>query len=214
MKHVGVLSNPRSGTSLMVRMLTLGFDLSGTTPLFPVSGEDDIYSYRVGPEDLKRYGNKNCYAILVLRDPRSVITSHHPSHDKPFTFDFGDWYENYMKCVRLRSQVNLREVVYEDLLLQPDLTQDHLSRWLGLPTALRFSECASASPKEGLRRCEEMDAEMGGARPLEPGRAYRWKRPEFTERIEQQLDLYPEMLDILIKLGFEEDATWIYSLRS
>jgi len=92
------------------------------------------------------------------------------------------------------------------------MVQHRLAQWLGLPTAVPFSECAASSHKAGLRRCAEMDAEMGGARPLEPDRIYRWKQPEFSERLEQQLDEHPEMVEILIRLGFEEDATWVFNL--
>jgi len=190
-------------------MLLLGFDLTNTVPIQDMASHDDVYTYRVGPEYLEENGTSDCNVILILRDPRAVITSHHPSHPAPYTFGFKDWYVNYRRCAALQNKVNLCHVDYATLITRPDDVQMNLSKCMDLPIALPFYKCASAPPKKGLRRCGDMDAEMGGARMLEPDKIFSWQQDVHRERLKDQLRDHPEIPEVLVELGFEEDSSWI-----
>jgi hypothetical protein len=193
----------------MVRLLVLGFDLRGTEAVFPGNDVPDVYDYRIGCDTLVDIGDKSYYVIYVLRDPRAVMTSRHPSHTVPYTFGFQEWYTNYKACMSLSDQINVCLVRYKDLLLNPVGVQEHVSNKFGLPQKAPFDECAHRVPTHGLRRWKDMDFEMGGARPLDPQKITRWQRPQYRETIRQQLATCPEMVDVLVQLGFEEDDSWI-----
>lgn len=203
-KRIGVLSNPRSGTSLMVRLLILGFDVAGMSPEF--SGED-VYHYRIPPSSLELVGDKSYYVIHIVRDPRAVITSKHPSSPDDFLIDFKDWEENHSRCGALYNKVNVCEVKFEDVLRVPEKVQQTVSNFLQLQIVSKFRDCASIG-SSSLYRWSEMDLEMGGARALDINSVHRWSQPECIPRLREQLLKYPQMIDTLISLGYEENADW------
>lgn len=213
MQRVGVLSNPRSGTSLMVRLLVLGFDLSGTAPLFPRLSGEQLYEYRADARDLREWATKDYFVLFLVRDPRAVLTSSHPSNPSEFMLDFSFWKRNYEACQELKLQANVLELKYERLLEDPDSSQQRVSSFLGVPIALPFSEAAATSCTTPHPDWNRLDYEMGSPRPLDMGTAVRWRRPEFKVRLLEQLTQYPELTDVLVELGYEADDTWVKELH-
>ena len=162
-KRIGVLSNPRSGTSLMVRLLILGFGVAG---MAPESDGVDVYHYRIAPGSLEAAGDRSYYMIHVIRDPRAVVTSKHPSSPDKFFIDFKTWEDNHLHCLSLYDKVNVCKVKFEDMLCGPESTQQRISKFLELPIISKFRDCASVGSSV-LHRWGEMDLEMGGARDLD-----------------------------------------------
>lgn len=207
-KRIGVVSNPRSGTSLLVRLLLLGLDRTNTLSVVPGGNGTDIYEYRILPKDLKRIGSADYYVVLVVRDPRAVITSRHPASPSEFFIDFENWYTNHLECTSLGEKINLCQIRFEDLVSDPDRVQEHVATELSLPIVKPFSLCTNPDEQVGLARQDEMAIEMGTVRPFDMEAIHRWKLPQYRERIRDQLLRYPEMVDILIKLGYEKNGDW------
>lgn len=210
MRRVGVLSNPRSGTSLMVYLLVSGFNLCGWGSLFPYLGKNDIYEFRCEVGDLLSWGTRKYHVVFVIRDPRNVIVSKHPATNE-YLVDFGAWYVNYKKCLHLSSVVNINVVRFEDILSNPSKVQESISSFLGLPVLNDFNCCYKCKPSVELSRVGDLVFEMGGLRSLGPQKQ-NWKLEVNKDRIVQQLIQFPEIIQMVVELGYEEDYCWVDDL--
>jgi hypothetical protein len=170
----------------------------------------NVYQYRVNMKDLLNNPPNSMHAVHIIRDPRSVITSIHPSSPGKYLIDFQSWSENNKDFMKVKSLVKVHTIRYEELLLSPERVQQSLSRFLGITPTLRFSEFLQLEqpPSEGMRGHVMLSKEMGGVRPLDVRRVHRWKEPEAHHRVYQQLQEFPCLTESLIELGYEADSAW------
>ncbi len=84
--------------------------------------------------------------IIVIRDPRDVITSHnfgdgqlYTGYQKPIMFNIRQWRKSVAFAIKLAENRNFKLVRYEDLVKEPDFTLCELNKSLQLPAIERES---------------------------------------------------------------------------
>ncbi len=173
--------------------------------------------------------NKKLVIIVVIRDIRDVITSKHPIFDKEFFIghDYSYWPEgpNFerwnkngtgvieiterMKELKLRKDVAF--VKYEELVRNPDEIQQFLQKKFSLKFESKFSDYHTKQEKlaykyEGRHKANNENLVLEGKKIV--NKKSRWKSREFDERIIMQFTECPELFNILIDFGYEEDKLW------
>lgn len=105
------------------------------------------------------------------------------------------------------------ELFYEDLVLQPEETLRMLCTWLDLT----YTPAMLAFHKERKTRVPEAHAELFDLveRPVDPSRAYAWKRTMSRREIADVEDVAGDLLE---ELGYERTGAqlplWVRSLRA
>ena len=212
-KRIGVVSNPRSGTSLMVYLFVHCFDIKGVLPLFPHLDTNDVYEYRATPSDLLKWADNSYYTLFIMRDPRDVVVSKYPSI-KDYLIDFGSWKENYNYYLRLKETSNVLDIRFEDLLSTPLSVQQDIKEFISLPQICGFDNFADCPKNTKLKRIDDLIFEMGGVRPLKKHIGPpNWKKDENRARIKEQLHKFPFMVDNLLSLGYEDSIEWASNFK-
>ena len=130
-------------------------------------------------------------------------------HELPVYFAHLGIVLSRMKHLR-RVQGNRRfvSVKYEDLVSDPDRIQTYLkSRVSFLRQTANFSEFHSIA-----KPTKSSVAAMSGVRPISTTSIGRWR--EHLPRIRAQVERFPEIVDVLIELGYENDNEWMRELES
>jgi len=91
------------------------------------------------------------------------------------------------------------EVRYEELTRDPDRIQDELLLTFDFEYQGKFSDFHNTEPPD-----TNMRKAINGLRPVDRGHDWR----EHKERIRDQFTRFPQMFDILIEMGYEEDNNW------
>lgn len=179
--------------------------------------------------------NKKIAVIIVIRDIRDVVTSKHPiQNDEYFIgYDFSYWPQgNELKDWKydapgviaitekiraLKGNPDFYILKYEDLVRQPDSIQKELKERFSLPFEGLFSKYHEfkgdlAYKYEGKYKANDESLVMEGKAVT--NRAKRWQQDKFRERLISQFEACPELFDILIEFGYEEDRTWFESYKN
>ena len=146
--------------------------------------------------------DSDLYGVHIYRDPRSVICSIHGKATECYATNFPSWKKAQVAAGRLRSHPRFLEIRYEQLIENPDSIQGVIE------SALPFLErrgCFS-SYHERARPSEDAVQALNGFRRVDPGRMDSWKN--HLPRVKEQLARHPEMADMLIELGYENDHSW------
>ncbi|MFD1342025.1 hypothetical protein [Litorisediminicola beolgyonensis] len=166
--------------------------------------------------------------IVSLRDPRDVLTSRHKSvPDDYFCHADRHWFvaegqprsltnpgflPTHEAIARIATSGIFKQGVfllrYEDLIADPERMQARLASDLDLEFEGRFSDFHQAAIPDALSRA------LNGVRPVEHRARPKWMEPEHHERIRDQFTRYPELFDILIALGYEDDHSWFDAFRA
>lgn len=194
----------------MVRVLISCFDVSKVKPLFPELKGKDIYEYRADPEYLLNKGNRDYYVVFMIRDPRDSLTSVHPSSGNP-VWEFPSWKHNYNNYLKLKNKVNSVEIFYEHLLTSPEVVQNELAAFFPMKIVESFPNFFSKKDF-CLSRVAEMEKEMGSLRPFDISRIGAWREPRRRDILSRQVSKYPELAEIVIRLGYEKDYSWLMEL--
>lgn len=210
-----VVGCPRSGTTLLAELVATCFRDVG-------HGEHELSIFRPAPAghavyvskkpaDVKRIGpllraDPDLYVLAVHRDPRAVITSVLEAASSRYWMHFDNW----ARCVRaaraLDGHPRFLDVRYERLATEPDAVQAEIAaRFPFLERAHAFSDFARHA-----RPSHEAELALGGVRAVETQRIERWR--EHLPRVKAELQRHPEMIDMLIELGYEPDASWTRAL--
>jgi len=177
---------------------------------------------------------KNLIILVMVRDIREVITSRHPVFpDKyfiggdfsywPQDSEFNEWkYDapgviQISEAIRVASKRNdVLIVKYEDLTSNPDKVQKKLGCIYDLEFDGEFSkynEYSSNLPYSysGKYKPKDPTLVLEGGSVIE--RNKRWMDPKYKGRIVDQFEKCPELFDLLIEYGYEEDISWFTSIR-
>ena len=217
MKRLHVVGCHRSGTTLVFEMLTACFmhdaHCAHEESIFnpsEVSGIDLYFSKK--PSDIthiKRifFADPDLYLIFMLRDPRSVITSIHPSKPDLYFSSFERWQRYQTAADSLQLHPRFLQIRYEDLVVNPDCTQQVISdRFTFLRSQHEFSEFEKYSTAS-----EAAVISLTGLRPVSDRHIRSWHG--HLPRIKSQLEQYPHMADRLIECGYEKNRDWISMLE-
>ena len=211
MKHMHVTGCGRSGTTLLVEMMRSSFKCSGDSAhersiLFPPPTNPSVYISKcpgeVGLLAPLLDADNDLYGVHIYRDPRSVICSIHGKATECYATNFPSWKRAQVAAGSLRWHPRFLEIRYEQLIENPDSIQGVIE------SALPFLErrgCFS-SYHERARPSEDAVQALNGFRRVDPGRMDSWKN--HLPRVKEQLARHPEMADMLIELGYENDHSW------
>lgn len=226
--HVVEVGFPRGGTSLLYHCLkntVKGFNFCDHEVRASKMPQTSHPIITKKPADLLRYKkirkfNGNHKFLLIIRDPRSVLTSIHKSipdrfkmnadtywryknnrliQDKPGILKYGN------KILELQEKDYACVVYYEDLLKSPDKVQKHIGNFFGFKFKDNFS-------KSHIYKADSNDDKnMNGNRPLDHNHIVKWKK--FPHRLYNQFVNHPELFILLRDLGYEENDDWFTEIK-
>ena len=201
----------------MAELLWYGFVFSGRAQqevsLFkPVPDGETLYLSKK-PPDTRRISrvflaDERWFVICMLRDPRSVASSKHAHFPDVYFSGFRRWLEYEAVSQQLVGHPRFLMVHYEALLTDPDAVQAEILRkfpWL------KQQRSFSAFP-EGADAGERARVAMHGVRAIDPARIAGWQK--HLPRVKHQVERYPQILESLIKHGYEPDESWLECLQS
>lgn len=173
--------------------------------------------------------NKKLIILVMIRDIREVITSRHPifPDDYFIGYDFSYWPQdskfknwkydapgiiqisNEIREASMRNDVLL--IKYEDLTANPDIMQKEIEQRFGMKFNGVFSEYDKQSKNLPYRYSGKYEARdpslvLEGQSVIK--REKRWRNPEHRDRIVDQFEKCPELFDLLIEYGYENDSSW------
>lgn len=223
--HVLICGFPRSGTTLLLAMLEDAFPDSKHFGREISGWRAATYSWRNHsmliskvPQDIfklhqvirfYRGRRAKLKPIIMVRDPRDVLTSHHVSHDRPYFQDLHEWRE-YHRYVMYHLNRPAREgetapmlLRYEDLVADVEATQKRVEAFIGRKGERSFADFYKRDRKDFDSR------PLNGVRAVEKNLVGRWARDEHRERMREVLRVMPEFPQMLIELGYETDDDWL-----
>lgn len=148
--------------------------------------------------------------VILVRDPRAVVTSVMSAHREPN--------HNYFMGLEGRGkQAGIYEIFevirdhyskhdhllirYEDFVADPDKTQGRIGEYWGLEYSRPWSEYPKDWRIPNVGRWED---KLNGVREYDFG--HDWSG--HVSRVRKQLKQNPQMQEILEYFGYEKDATW------
>ena len=132
MKRLHIVGCHRSGTTLMFELLTTcikhqarcSHEQTIFNPIKPVQG---LYVGKK-PSDITHIekiflADPDLYIVYMLRDPRAVITSIHPSKSERYFTSFERWQRYEVAANRLKQHPRFIQISYEELVTAADESQ-------------------------------------------------------------------------------------------
>lgn len=211
MKRVHIVGCPRSGTSLLLELVATCFDCAGRSDfersIFkPVDRNGGVHVSK-HPTNILHIRHvftrdDNLFLIYIVRDPRSVITSHYPGDRYTYFCHYPLWKRCENAAGRLRGHPRFMELLYEDLVTDPDACQETIQRrFTFLKKKYRFSELTRFA-----RPSHHSVEAMGGLRNVDESGVGKWKH--HLSRVKQQLMAHPALQKDLERRGYESDDAW------
>ena len=216
MRRLHVTGCRRSGTTLMFEMLVACFAHNGRSEheesVFenPLPIDEGLYISKK-PSDITHIrrileGDPELYVIYMLRDPRAVVTSIHPSRGDTYFASFERWARYERAALPLKAHPRFIEVHYETLVSSPDQVQAELqSRLPFLERRHVFSEF-----DRHARTSERAEISLRGLRPVSTDNIATWQ--EHLPRIKFQIERYPQLVTTLVDYGYEANDLWTRQL--
>lgn len=206
----------RSGTTLMFEMLVACFEHAGHA-----EHEESVFAHPVPipgglylskkPSDIAHLrrileSDSDLYVVYMLRDPRAVVTSIHPSRGDTYFASFERWLRYEHAAAPLKAHPRFVEVRYETLVSGPDDVQQMLMQRLPFVRQRHafsdFHQYAQASKRAEIS--------LRGLRPISADSIDAWRA--HLPRLRFQLDRYPELARAVIAYGYETDDAWLGQL--
>lgn len=215
-KRLHVVGCHRSGTTLMTELIGNCFAIDGRADheqglWEPIPAGHLIYLTKKPPDTIRIRRvfllDPDLYVVAMIRDPRGVISSRHDSKPGVYFSSFWRW-EQYLRAItELADHPRYLVVRYEDLVADPDAVQRRLTKAFPFLTpTCRFSRFP-----EGAQVHERARVSLNGVRSVDAASLQRWR--EELPRVKGELSRHPEMLDWLVRLGYEPDAGWTRCLQ-
>ncbi len=213
---------PRSGTTLLTELMINCFEIDGFTEheysIFKPYPRDYQILCTKKPNDIKRVGlplriNPNLHVIYVLRDPRDTISSRshqRNNQEKKIWGNLGIWLKHHRIAENLQENPRFITLRYEDLVRDPDKTQDFIQGKLPfLKKRINFSDFHKVA-----KPSEKSAAALGGARPISTSSIGSWRshKPYIKAQLEKYSNEDDDFAKILVKLGYEKDNAWLNEL--
>ena len=216
-RRVHIVGCRRSGTTLMMELLWYAYRFSGrheheTSVFEPVPKEQTLYLSKKPPDTthIRRVflADEQLHLIAMLRDPRAVMASKHPSRPEVYFSDYHRW-RAYVQALRpLQGHRRFLLVRYEDLVTDPTALQAEIAQKFPF---LERQRTFTQFP-EGANVPQRAQRSLGGARPFDTARIDGWR--EHLPRVKGQLLDHPDLPQMLIETGYETDDAWTKLLDS
>jgi hypothetical protein len=218
-KHILICGFPRSGTTMLQLMLEnaipearrFGRETGGwRAATFAWRNHEKVIS-KV-PHDVFRLAPlRNFYAkrdaelkiILMLRDPRDVLTSQRKSGGPGgYVVSSERWRNYYNAFIRHQNDPDVMIVRYEDLVADVEHQQCRIGTFTGETMSVPFGQFNEVERPDFDTRT------LNGLRPIEQTLIARWAHPAQSERIRQVLTELPELPQALVDLDYASDTSW------
>ena len=249
-KQLIICGYPRSGTSLFYNMVASsiqGFNVDE----WETSAIDSIWRYdnhaSKAPIDIfnlesiaeKNIHNKELCVVVLMRDARDIITSHHQFSPDDFVigyqgaYSFSGEYPDYVKkfdgpgiekyysaMLKLagNDKFNLLVIKYEDVVADPDACQLRMSETFSIEFDGTFSSYHLRKDKHKLKyegKHTSLDKKLEkSSSQVEKKFVKRWADDKYRDRIKEQFTDYPQLFDILIEQGYEKSTDWFEEFKS
>lgn len=216
-RRVHIVGCRRSGTTLMMELLWYAYRFSGRheheiSVFEPVPTNQTLYLSKKPPDTTRIerifLADEQLFLIAMLRDPRAVMTSKHPSRPDVYFSDYHRWLEYVNALAAFHDHHRFLLVRYEDLITDPTREQARIS------TQFPFLEPARSFAQfpKGADIPPSAQPSLGGARGFEVSRIDGWR--EHLPRVKGQLLDHPDLPHMLIETGYEADEAWVDLLDS
>jgi len=216
MKRIHITGAPRSGTTLMQRLMAACFAIDGVMEREMRLYRGWGYEHRVFCT--KRPGDEayaaalldadpDLHMIFMLRDPRDAACSRHKRAPDKYWSNLGAFKEAVAAARPVMDHPRFHVVRYEDLARDPDGVQARLAE------ALPFIR-QTAPFTEFHRIVSDAQVEqkaLGGVRPVSEASIGTWRA--HLPRVKAQLALHGDISQDLIDLGYESDGSWLEALE-
>jgi hypothetical protein len=215
-KRLHIVGCPRSGTTLLMELVSTCFASSGycdhELSIFAALEDPGELYFTKQPNDIKQIGyifprDPSLHVIYMGRDPRAVITSKHRGAPGQYFCNYRVWSECDQAAQRFRGHPRFLALRYEDLVRDADGVQRSIREHFPfLEQRYLFSEYhLHARPSDDASRA------MNGLREVNPDSLQKWR--QHLPRVAEQLQRYPQMAADLVRLGYEPDEAWLSELH-
>lgn len=217
MKRLHIVGCPRSGTTLLMELMSSCFENTGHCPheisvFAPVPVDQGPY-FTKQPNDIKQlqhifHRDPGLHVIYMGRDPRAVITSKHRESPEQYFCNYRVWRECDLAAQRYQQHPRFLQLRYEDMVMEPDTMQAHIAQQFPFLQQLHlFSEYhLFARPSEASQRA------MNGLRQVNRESLEKWQ--EHLPRLAEQYRRHPALAQDLVRLGYESDDNWLERLHA
>ena len=205
----------RSGTTLLFELISTCFEhdeaCDHERSIFDSPCAPGV-SFSKKPSDVTHIraaveSDPNLYVVYVLRDPRSVVTSIHPSRPNIYFASFERWQRYEAAALPLKAHPRFLEVRYEALVDDPLTIQSTLQTTFPFLNErhpfTEFSDHAQTS--------EPARVSLLGVRPIETVSRERWRK--HLPRLQFQMQRYPEFAATVEHYGYDASTTWLEELN-
>jgi hypothetical protein len=208
-RHVHITGFARGGTNLLKNLFVcfnntyiVAGEVSRVGFYPPTGAFDKIFDKVVVTKDPQEVdamerliAQPRTRVIFSIRDPRDRVCSTTGDNEgrgrSPriiYTADDSEYYDVRMRFLeKFRDQILV--VKYEDIIQQPDETQERIAAYCDLEIDIPFAEgWAFFSENE---RENQLRVGMNGLRPLDDRAIGRWKTEPFREAVQEYVDKNP-----------------------
>ena len=212
MKRVHIVGCPRSGTTLLMELISTcyvndGFCEHEKSIFEAVPDVAQLYLSKQ-PSDIKHikyifFQDPKLFIIYLTRDPRAVVSSKHRDNPNEYFCNYrvckdcenaAQAYKNHPRFIALR---------YEDLVSNPNQCQEKIDQQFSFINRKHlFSEFEQyAAPSEQAVRA------MNGFRSVNTDSLARWK--QHLPRIKEQVENNPGVRQDIQQLAYEMNDHWL-----
>ena len=217
LKRLHIVGCPRSGTTLLMELMSTCFDHDGfcehEISIFEkIQLSEGLYISKK-PSDIKNIQHiyprdPNLHIIYLVRDPRAVISSKHHSNPNQYFCNYKAWRQchiaakQYQRNGKHYDKQRFLQITYEELTTNPNHIQLKIIK--KFPFLVR-KHLFSDFEKKASPSISSLGA-MNGLRPISTNSIDSWKN--HLPRIKEQLERHPSMASDLIQLEYEKNNDW------
>lgn len=222
--HVVVCGFPRAGTTLLALMLQVAYrgakafskEHAGLRVAYRTDRNhalmlskrpDDIF-YLDALRQVYRHRKSDVRFILMMRDPRSVLTSMHASMPGGYYVSVERWRAIYHRVWTNRPEPDCLLIRFEDMVADITAVQRSVVHFVGEEPQAPF-ECFVENVPKGFKATA-----LNGVRSLDAAAIQKWRDPCHANRIAALLRDCPELPNVLIDTEYERDTTWTARYRT
>ncbi len=220
--HVVICGFPRSGTTLLQLMMASCLGGARTFPRERRAQYVAEYALRnhelmisKAPSDLfwvdeirQQYAERKSTVrfIVLVRDPRDVLTSHHRNRPGQYYMTPQRWrafFDHFRYACRFPDVLAIR---FEDLVGRTAEVEQKICGFVGREPQRPFA-CFHE-----IRVKDFNTTALNGVRPVDISNIGRWRDAKHTQRVRQLLDDLPQLPEWLVEMRYESDTQWVRSL--
>jgi hypothetical protein len=205
---------PRTGTTLMAESMIACFAIDAfddhEAQVFKLRRDRAVYLSKwpgamISVRRRLRF-DPHFHVVVMLRDPRDVVTSRHRQDAARYWAPLRLWKRNFRYARPILGHPRVIPVRYEDLVRDPDGVQAEIARRLPF---LRTTGVFTEFHRRAVPAATAIRA-LGGVRAFSAHSIGNWRR--HLPRVAGQLARHGPVTAELVELGYEPDDAWLAAL--